>query len=238
MKYKEFLDNTLVVLCARGNSKGLKNKNIIKINNKPLIFYAIDKIFKNRLKYKCISTDSTKILKVSKNLGLENFFIRPKKLATSNISKLMVWKHSLKESEIHFKKSFKYFLDIEITNPLTDDKDLKKFLKKFFKIRRNFDGMFCSRDSWKNPYFNILIKKNKKFEVVNKLKNRIVSRQKAPKTIDHVAAMYIFKTSYIKKTNFLLNGKLETFNLPLSKSIDIDTKDDYDLIKKIMKKNK
>lgn len=238
MKYKEFLDNILVVVCARGNSKGLKNKNIIKINNKPLIFYAIDKILKNQLKYKCISTDSTKILKVSKNLGLENFFIRPKKLATSNISKLMVWKHALMESEIHFKKSFKYFLDIEITNPLTDDKDLKNFLKKFFKIRRNFDGMFCSRDSWKNPYFNILIEKNKKFEVVNKLKNRIVSRQKAPKTIDHVAAMYIFKTSYIKKTNFLLNGKLETFNLPLSKSIDIDTKDDYDLIKKIMKKNK
>ena len=237
MNYKIFLDNTLAVVCARGNSKGLKNKNIKKINNKPLIFYAIDKILKNQLNYKCISTDSPKILRVSQKFGLKNFFIRPKNLSTSNISKLMVWKHALAESEIYYKKSFKYFLDIEITNPLTDAKDLRNFLKKFFKIKKNFDGMFCSRDSWKNPYFNILLKKNGKFEVVNRLKNRVVSRQKAPKTIDHVAAMYIFKTSYMKKTNFLFNGKLETFDLSLSKSIDIDTKDDYDLVKKIMKIN-
>ena len=44
----------------------------------------------------------------------------------------MVWKHALSKSEQHYKK-FKYFLDIEITNPLTNEKDLDKFLKLFLK---------------------------------------------------------------------------------------------------------
>ena len=235
MSYKNYLDSTLVVVCARGNSKGLKNKNIIEINKKPLIFYAIDKIINNKLRYRCISSDSPKILKVSKKYGLESFFVRPKKLSTSNISKLMVWKHALLQSEIFYNKKFKFFLDIEITNPLTDKKDLNIFLKKFFQIRNKYDGMFCARDSWKNPFFNILLKKKNKYCVVNKAKKKIVSRQKAPKTIDHVAAMYIFKSDYIRKTKFLLNGNLKIFKLPLSKSIDIDTEEDLKLVKKIMK---
>ena len=33
--------NTLCVICARGGSTNLKNKNIEKINGKPLIYYTI-----------------------------------------------------------------------------------------------------------------------------------------------------------------------------------------------------
>jgi len=58
----------------------------------------------------------------------------------------------------------------------------------------------------------------------------------APKTYDHIAALYIFNTDYIKKTNFLLNGKLAVYKLPLLKSIDIDDKEDFELVKKIFKK--
>jgi len=236
MNYKNYLDSTLVVVCARGNSKGLKNKNIIKVNKKPLIYYAIDKILKNRLKFKCISSDSLKILNVSKKYGLKSFFVRPKNLSTSNISKLLVWQHALQQSELYFNKKFKYFLDIEVSNPLTDKKDLDLFLKRFYQIKNKYDGMFCTRESWKNPFFNILIKKKNKYVVVNKNKKTIVSRQKAPKTLDHVAAMYIFKSDYIRKSKFLLNGNLKTFNLPLLKSIDIDTKEDLELVKRIIKK--
>ena len=236
IKSNKFKNNVLAVICARGNSKGIRKKNLIKINNKPLIFYAIDKIIKNNLNYTCVSTDSSEIFELSKKLGIKGFFIRPKKLSSSNISKLKVWKHALYHSEKFYKKNFKYLLDIEVTNPLTTKIDLKKFLVKFNKSKKNFDGMFCVKNSWKNPYFNILKYKNKKFFPVIKYKKKIVSRQTAPKTFDHVAAMYIFKSDYIKKTNHLLDGLLKTYELPLIKSIDIDTPDDYNLVKKIMKK--
>ena len=34
------IKNTCYIF-ARGGSKGIKNKNIVKINNKPLIYYTI-----------------------------------------------------------------------------------------------------------------------------------------------------------------------------------------------------
>jgi len=236
IKINKLKKNTIALVCARGNSKGIIKKNLIKINKKPLIFYAIDKIIKNNLKYNCISTDSPEIFKKSKSLGLKGFFLRPKKLSSSNVSKLKVWKHALAQSENFYQKKFKYLLDVEVTNPLTTNLDLQKFLINFFESKKKFDGMFCVRNSWKNPYFNILKYKNKKYFSVVRLKKKIFSRQLAPKTFDHIAAMYIFKTDYIRKTNHLLDGLLKTYKLPLIKSIDIDSPGDYSLVKKIMKK--
>jgi CMP-N,N'-diacetyllegionaminic acid synthase len=234
MQNKNLINNTLAIVCARGGSKGLKGKNYIKLKNKPLIFYAIEKILKNKLRYSCLSTDSKKITNISKKLGIKSFFIRPKNLSTSNISKFKVWQHALERAEIHYKKKFKYLLDVEVTNPLTTPNDLNKFIKKFHKIKNTYDGMLCVRDSWKNPYFNILIQKNKKLYTSIECDKKIVSRQKAPKTYDHVSAMYMFHTSYIKKSKHLLDGKISTYKLPLAKSIEIDNREDYNLIKKIM----
>jgi CMP-N-acetylneuraminic acid synthetase len=227
----------IALICARGNSKGIKNKNLIKVSNKPIIYFAINKILKNNLHYNCLSTDSKKIFQISKKFGINGFFLRPKKLSGSNVSKLDVWKHALKNSEKFYNKKFKYLLDVEVTNPLTTIKDLKNFINEFYKIKSSFDGMFCARKSWKNPYFNILENKNNKFFVSKKLNTKIVSRQKAPTTYDHIAAMYIFKTSYIRKTKHLFDGKLKHYELPLIKSIDIDSIEDYELVKKIIGKN-
>ena len=58
--YKIFKDNLLCLICAKSNSKGLKLKNIKKLNGKPLIYYAIEKQ-KNNLKHICISTESNRI---------------------------------------------------------------------------------------------------------------------------------------------------------------------------------
>jgi CMP-N,N'-diacetyllegionaminic acid synthase len=227
----------IALVCARGNSKGIKNKNLLKINNKPLIYFAINKILKNKINYNCISTDNKKIFKLSKNFGLNGFFLRPKALSGSNVSKLDVWKHALNISEKFYEKKFKYLLDVEVTNPLTSSKDLNNFILKFFQIKNVFDGMFCARRSWKNPYFNILEKNGKNFSVSKKLKNRIVARQKAPATYDHIAAMYIFKSSYVRKAKNFLDGKLKHYNLPLNKSIDIDSIEEYELVKKLIDKN-
>lgn len=235
MQNKNLINNTLAIICARGGSKGLKGKNYIRLNNKPLIFYAIEKIIKNKLRYSCLSTDSKKIMNISKKLGIKSFFVRPRNLSTSNISKFKVWQHALEKAEIHYKKKFKYLLDVEVTNPLTTSNDLNKFIKKFHIIKNTYDGMLCGRDSWKNPYFNILIRKNKKLYTSIECDKKIVSRQKAPKTYDHVSAMYMFHTTYIKKSKHLLDGKIALFKLPLDKSIEIDNREDYNLIKKIMK---
>ncbi len=41
MQNKYFIDNTLALVCARGGSKGLKGKNYIQLEKKPLIFLRL-----------------------------------------------------------------------------------------------------------------------------------------------------------------------------------------------------
>ena len=233
--YKIFKDNLLCLICAKSNSKGLKLKNIKKLNGKPLIYYAIEKAKKNNLKHICISTESNRIKNIVKKKGVKVFFKRSKKLCKRDVSKLVVWKDAIIKSEKYFNKKFEYVLDIEVTNPLTNHQDLKKFLFKFFKNIRNYDGQFCTTPARKNPYFNLLEYKNKRFFLSKSLKKKITARQDAPKTLEHVAALYCFKRDYLLKSSNLFDGKINNFHIPLMKSFDIDTIEDFKLVCKILK---
>tara|TARA_B100000900_G_C20589506_1_gene721061 strand:+ start:1021 stop:1737 length:717 start_codon:yes stop_codon:yes gene_type:complete len=234
--FNKFKEDLLCIICAKSNSEGLKLKNIKRLNGKPLIYFAIEKAKKNNIKNICVSTESNKISNIVKKQGIKVFFKRSKKLCKRNISKLLVWKDALLKSEKHFKKNFKYILDIEVTNPLINHKDLNKFLKKFYKNNNYFDGQFCTTPAKKNPYFNLLEYRNKKFKLSKSIKNaKITSRQSAPKTFEHVAALYCLKRDYLLKCKWLFEGKLSNFHVPLMKSFDIDTKEDFTLVKKIFK---
>ena len=52
----------VAIIPARGGSKSIKNKNIYKIKNKPLIFYNRNPIKSNVFDKIIVSSDSAKIL--------------------------------------------------------------------------------------------------------------------------------------------------------------------------------
>ena len=72
-KYREYIDSTLCIICAKGNSKGLPKKNSKIINKKPLIDYAFEKVKANKLNYICVSTQDDKIIKLAKKIN-KSFF--------------------------------------------------------------------------------------------------------------------------------------------------------------------
>ena len=58
------MSNILCTICARGGSKGVKNKNIKELNGKPLIAYTIEQAKDSNLfEHIVISTDSDDIAK-------------------------------------------------------------------------------------------------------------------------------------------------------------------------------
>ena len=80
------MEKVWAIIPARSGSKGLKNKNIIKINHKPLIYYTIKSALKTKKFEKVLFlTDSIKYAKIAKSYGAEIPFIRSKKNA-SNIA--------------------------------------------------------------------------------------------------------------------------------------------------------
>ena len=78
--------NNLCVICARGRSKGLKNKALKKINGKPLIAYTIKQAIKSKkFSHVIVSTDSKKIKKVANKFGAKSWFIRPKNFLMTEV---------------------------------------------------------------------------------------------------------------------------------------------------------
>ena len=74
------------VIPARDGSKGIKNKNILKINKKPLVEYSFMAAKKSLIKKNFILTDSNKIKKIAKNFSIICDYHRPKKISGDKIS--------------------------------------------------------------------------------------------------------------------------------------------------------
>ena len=148
----------LCTICARGGSKGLKNKALKKIFNKPLISYTIKQAIKSKLFDEIVvSTDSKKIQRAGKKYGVSSWFLRPKKLSNDNCSKLLAIRHAFTEAEKYFGKKFNYCVDLDVTSPLRTSDDIKKSFKIFKKTKATNLISVCR--SKKNPYFNMVEKK-------------------------------------------------------------------------------
>lgn len=224
--------NTLCVICARTGSSGLKKKNFLKIRNKSLILHTVNtaiksKIFKNII----ISVDKKKI-----NLGrFKNkviFLQRPKNLAKKNSIKLDAIRHAVKYCESKTNLNYEYIFDLDVTSPLRNYKDIQKSFKKFKKNKS--DNLFSVTPSKKNPYFNMIEIKNKKVNLVKKGKKIISNRQKAPKTFDMNASIYIWKKKYLFKTYNLFSKRTSIYIMPAERSIDIDSSFDFKLVKHLL----
>ena len=131
----------LAIVPARGNSKGIKNKNLKKINGLSLVEHAgniLNKI--SWIDYSIISSDSSKIIKVAKKSNLKCFFKRPKDLSGDRISDYAVIKHAVHAFEKKQKIKIDIILLIQPTSPLREVKHIKDVIKKI--IDKKLDSVW------------------------------------------------------------------------------------------------
>ena len=122
----------LGLICVRGNSKGIKNKNIKNFCGKPLIYWTIKQLKEiNRINRIIVSTDSKKIALIAKKYGAEILFMRPKKLAKSNSSEWEVWKHAINFLKNKEKMLPNMVLNMPVTSPCRNLKDINKGINFF-----------------------------------------------------------------------------------------------------------
>ena len=227
----------LCIICARGGSKGIKNKALVNFRGKPLIFYTIKQALKAKIFEEVIvSTDSLKIQKIAKTYGAKSWFLRPKNISSDNASKLLAISHAFKEAEQYFKKKFDICFDLDLTSPLRNIDDIKKALKKFKK--GNFNNLFSVTEAKKKPYFNMVEKNKNTYSLSKKSKKNIFSRQKTPKVFELNASLYIFSRRFLLKKNKLFNKYSSVYVMPRERSIDIDDYLDLKLARYLFKNDK
>ena len=87
----------LIVIPARGGSRGVPKKNIKMLGGKPLMCNVIDAALNAQLADRVIlSTDDSEIAAIAKKLGVEVPFVRPPEIATDSTTLLLVIKHAMK----------------------------------------------------------------------------------------------------------------------------------------------
>lgn len=108
----------LAIVPARGGSKGIKNKNITPVKNKPLIAYTLEETKLSKyIDMIYVSTDDETIAKVCLNYGVEVYELRPRELATDEaktIDTVLYTIEKLKERG----QVFDYVVLLQPTQPL------------------------------------------------------------------------------------------------------------------------
>jgi len=132
---RKFVNNKILALIpARQGSERIKNKNIIKIYNHPLIAYTINVAKESGLFDKIVvSTDSPKYSKISKKYGAEVPFLRPSNISTS-ISPDYQWvNYTIKKLE---KMGF-FFSHFFILRPTSPFRKVSTILNAWKKFKKN-----------------------------------------------------------------------------------------------------
>ncbi len=222
----------LCTICFKKKSYGLKNKNFLKLFNKPLYKYTYDIAKKvNDFENIILLSDGKIDLKnLSKNTLVGD---RPKKMSGKFTPKIDVILYAMKIAEKIKKIKYDVIVDLDVTSPLRNLSDIKNCIK-IFKEKKPLN-LITVNISKKNPYFNMVEKKGNTYKLVKKT---IVysARQKTPKVYDMNASIYIWERNTLYKKK-IFTKKTEIYEMPFNRSIDIDTKNDLYISKLIMKKN-
>ncbi|MCD5380586.1 acylneuraminate cytidylyltransferase family protein [Candidatus Gracilibacteria bacterium] len=224
----------LCTICARGGSKGVKNKNIKSLHGKPLISYTIEQAKASGLfEHIVISTDSHEISKISEEYGAEVFFKRDAELSSDTAGKLDVIRDAFIKSEEHYGEQYDYLVDLDATAPLRDIVDINNSFKQF--LDNNNDNLITAMPSRRSPYFNLVeVNKDGNVHLSKSLRNTVVRRQDSPKCYDMNASIYIWKREAILNEKVLFLEKTGLYVMPEERSIDIDHELDYKFVEFLM----
>lgn len=228
MKNKQIL----CTICARGGSKGLPNKNLLKIGDKSLIGHtltqakAIDAI-------DCIivSSDSNEILKEGEIYAADILLQRSAKLASDDAGKIDAIIDCLNHAESNFNKHFDYVIDLDVTSPLRNLIDIENCLE-FTKDQR-FKNLITVTNSKKNPYFNQIEITNEGPQLV-KSGHNIKGRQSAPKVYDMNASIYVWSRDFLINEKTLFSRDTIVYDMPEERSLDIDNELDFKIVKHLI----
>jgi CMP-N-acetylneuraminic acid synthetase len=224
----------ICTICARGKSKGVKNKNLKRLKGIPLIVYTILQAKESCLfEFVAVSSDSEDILRIAQEYGVDFCIKRPDDLATDTAAKLPVIRHCVESVEKIVDYRFDVCVDLDCTSPLRTVEDIKNSVD-LLEIE-NKSNVITAMPSRRSPYFNLVeIDLNGKVVLSKNLSSQVVRRQDAPKSFDMNASIYVWERECLQSQNQLFLDRTGLYVMPEERSIDIDSELDFRFVEFLM----
>jgi len=217
----------LAIIPARGNSKRIKNKNLIKFRKKTLVENTLEVVKNiNKVGLTVLSSDSKKILNIGQKFKKCLNILRPKKISGSKASVESSIFHALNILE-EKRYKIKNIILLQPTSPLRSKKDIEGSINKYEKKKLN--SIFSCYE--KKPF--LWKKKFKSFLSVSYNYNERKISQKMENLYFENGAVYIFNVKEFKKIKNRIIKPFDIFLMDEIRSLDIDIKEDIRLLKKM-----
>ncbi|WP_452220331.1 acylneuraminate cytidylyltransferase family protein [Lacinutrix salivirga] len=213
----------LVIIPARGGSKGIPKKNSKLLNNKPLIQYSIEVAKALPIeKTICVSTDDEAIKNIVEDLGTKVPFLRPEHLATDQASSQDVLLHAI----AHYENLGVQFDAVVLLQPTSPFRTVKQVENAISLFNKNLDMVVSVKESEANPYYNIFEENSTGFLEISK-KGSFTRRQDTPKVWEYNGAIYVINIESLKTKKMSEFKHIKKYEMDALTSTDIDNPIDW-----------
>ena len=208
------------VILARGGSKDIPDKNIIDVNGKPLISYSINASLNSNIEETWVSTDSKKIAIVSESYGAK-VLDRPPELATDTSQS--------DDSLVHFatKINFDILVFIQPTSPLIKSSYIDDGIKMM--MSGDYDSVFTG---YKREWDAVWDKNGNPvgWDIYNRPRRQDIEEQWIEDGM-----FYMTKRENLLTSKLRYSGRMGIVKINQKDGFEIDTLEDLELIRGLMK---
>ncbi len=222
----------LVVIPARGGSKGIPYKNIKPLAGKPLICYSIDVARQFTTDENiCVTTDDDKIIEVVESYGLKVPFKRPDYLATDTCGSNEVIQHAWN----FFADKEKHYDAILLLQPTSPFRKVE-FLKEAVALYDDSIDMVTSvKPAACNPYYDGFEEQSDGLLYVSKGDGAIARRQDAPCVWQQNGSIYVINPQSLMEKGLGGFSKIRKYAMDELHSVDIDNPFDWKIAELVLK---
>lgn len=223
--------NCLVVIPARGGSKGIPHKNIKPLNGKPLICYSIDVARQFTTdNHICVTTDDDEIIKVVEDYGLKVPFKRPDYLATDHCGSNEVIQHAYQ----HYVQQGKVYDTILLLQPTSPFRKVEFLREAVSLYDASIDMVTSVKLSSCNPYYDGFEEDADGLLRISKGDGTIERRQDAPSVWQQNGSIYVINPHSLIEKGMAHFTRIRKYVMSEIYSVDIDNTFDWKIAELII----
>jgi CMP-N,N'-diacetyllegionaminic acid synthase len=217
----------LVLVPARGGSRGLPRKNVREFAGKPLIAWTIEAaLAARRVERTVVTTDDPEIAAIAGRFGAEVPFLRPPELAADDTSDLPVYHHALGWLAEHDGYRPDAVAWLRPTAPLRTPQDIDAAIEVLERSEADSVRSVCAAEY--HPYWMKRLEGNRLVPLMDGADEATYPRrQLLPEVYRLNGAVDAVRCAAVTEDGPLFGGTTAAYLMPRERSIDID--DELDL---------
>lgn len=219
----------ICIIPARGGSKRLPRKNILLLNGKPMIAYTIEAAINCGLFNKvCVSTEDEEIKEIALKYSAEVPYTRPQSLATDGSTVLDVCLDMLS----HFEKEGVHFDSLCCLYATAALRTSDDIVNSYNVLKKGFTSVMAVSDFSFSPHQAMVLTEDNRAKLYWEDLG-LKKSQEVPDFFVDNGSTYWIKAEKLKTEKGFYTDNTGVYKMPKIRSIDLDTEEDYELLKKL-----